>query len=118
LTGKIGVGILPAYRVHVAARMSPQHVTKRRIKMKYLKSNFSRMIAIAVVSAAIGLGAGRAIASQPDMDGALASLQNAQTYLDRVTQNKGGHADKARHLVAAAIEQVQEGIAFGESQGE
>ena len=52
------------------------------------------------------------------MDGALASLQNAQVYLDRVTQNKGGHADKARHLVAAAIEQVQEGIAYGESQGE
>ncbi len=86
--------------------------------MKYLKSNLARMIAVAVVSAATGLTAGCAIASQPDMDGALASLQNAQSYLDRVTQDKGGHANKARHLVSAAIEQVQEGIAFGESQGE
>jgi hypothetical protein len=86
--------------------------------MKYLKSNFGRMIAIAVVSASIGLVAGRAIASQPDMDNALASLQNAQAYLNRVTQDKGGHASAARHLVEKAIAQVQEGISFGESQGE
>jgi hypothetical protein len=86
--------------------------------MKYFNSNVSRMIAIAAISVATGLGTGYALASQPDMEGALASLQNAQSYLDRVTQNKGGHADKARHLVAAAIEQVQEGIAFGQSQGE
>jgi len=86
--------------------------------MKYLKSSVGRMIAIAVVSAATGLGTGYALAGQPDMEGALASLQTAQTYLDRVTQNKAGHAEKARRLVAAAIEQVQEGIAFGQSQGE
>jgi hypothetical protein len=86
--------------------------------MKYLKSNFGRMIAIAAVSAVTGLSTGYALASQPDMEGALASLQNAQSYLDRVTQNKAGHADKARHLVEAAIVQVQEGIAYGESQGE
>jgi len=86
--------------------------------MKYLKSNLGRMIAIATVSAVTGLGTGYALASQPDMEGALAALQDAQSYLDRVHQNKAGHADKARHLVAAAIEQVQEGIAFGQSQGE
>jgi long-subunit fatty acid transport protein len=85
---------------------------------KYLKSNSVRMIAIALVAAAAGLSAGCAIAGQPDMEGALASLQNAQSYLDRVTQNKAGHADKARHLVAAAIEQVQEGIEYGQEHGE
>jgi hypothetical protein len=52
------------------------------------------------------------------MEGALSSLQSAQTYLSRVTQNKGGHAEKARHLVAEAITQVQEGIEVGESHGE
>jgi hypothetical protein len=86
--------------------------------MPLLKSNMSRMFAVAVIAAGTGLGAGLAFASQPDMDGALASLQNAQAYLNRVTQNKAGHADKARHLVAAAIVQVQEGIAYGESTGE
>jgi hypothetical protein len=86
--------------------------------MKYLKSNTGRMIAIAALSAVTGLGTGYALASQPDMENALASLQSAQSYLYRVTQNKAGHADKARHLVAAAIEQVQEGIAYGESRGE
>jgi hypothetical protein len=86
--------------------------------MTFLKTNMSRMFAVAVIAAGTGLGAGFAIASQPDMDGALSSLQSAQTYLDRVTQNKAGHAAKARQLVAAAIVQVQEGIAYGESQGE
>jgi hypothetical protein len=86
--------------------------------MKYLKGNVGRMIAIAAVSAVTGLGTGIAVAGQPDMDGALASLQNAQSYLDRVHQDKAGHASAARHLVAKAIEQVQEGIAFGESRGE
>jgi hypothetical protein len=43
---------------------------------------------------------------------------NAQAYLNRVTQNKAGHAEKARHLVAVAIMQGQEGIAYGESTGE
>jgi len=86
--------------------------------MKFLNSTLIRMVAVAAISAAIGLGAGRALAGQPDMEGALSSLQNAQAYLDRVTQNKAGHAAAARHLVAQAIVQVQEGIAFGESQGE
>jgi hypothetical protein len=94
------------------------NVQQNGIEMKYLKSNFSRMIAIAAISAATGLGTGIALASQPDMDGALASLQNAQTYLDRVTQDKAGHASAARHLVEKAIVQVQEGIAYGESRGE
>jgi len=94
------------------------HVTKDDIEMKYLNSNFGRMIAIAVVSLAIGLCAGRATAGQPDMDNALASLQSAESYLNLVTQDKGGHAAAARHLVEKAIVQVQEGIAFGEAQGE
>jgi len=86
--------------------------------MPILKSNISRMIAIAVIAAGTGLGSGLAIAGQPDMDGALSSLQTAQSYLNHVTENKAGHAAKARELVAAAIVQVQEGIAYGQANGE
>ena len=49
---------------------------------------------------------------------ALHALEDAQSHLNRVTQNKGGHADAARQLVAQAIAQVQAGIAYGQSQGE
>jgi hypothetical protein len=38
--------------------------------------------------------------------------------LDEVTMDKGGHASAARRLVAQAIVQVQEGIAYGEAHGE
>jgi hypothetical protein len=38
--------------------------------------------------------------------------------LNEVTMDKGGHASKARHLVAEAIAQVQEGIAYGQAHGE
>jgi hypothetical protein len=86
--------------------------------MPFLKSNMSRMIAVAVVAAGIGLGAGFAVAAQPDMEGALAGLQTAQGHLTRVTQDKGGHASAARKLVAQAISEVEAGIAFGQSKGE
>jgi hypothetical protein len=86
--------------------------------MPFLKSNMSRMIAVAVVAAGIGLGAGIAVAGQPDMEGGLSALQTAQAHLTRVTQDKGGHAAAARKLVAQAISEVQAGIAFGQSKGE
>jgi uncharacterized protein HemX len=86
--------------------------------MSIFKNNAARMLGVAVVAAAVGLGAGIAVAGQPQMDGALGALQSAQGYLNEVTMDKGGHASKARHLVAAAIEQVQLGIAFGEAHGD
>jgi hypothetical protein len=86
--------------------------------MPFFKTNFSRMAGIAVVAAAVGLGTGIALAGQPQMDGALSGLQSAQGYLDEVTMDKGGHASAARRLVAQAIVQVQEGIAYGEAHGE
>ncbi len=77
-----------------------------------------KMLGVAVVAAVVGLGAGIAVAGQPQMDGALNALQSAQGYLNEVTMDKGGHAAKARHLVAEAVGQVQEGIAYGETHGE
>jgi hypothetical protein len=66
----------------------------------------------------IGFGAAIAVAVQPDMQGALSGLKNAQSHLQRVTQDKDGHANAARKLVEQAIEEVQEGIAYGKSKGE
>jgi hypothetical protein len=86
--------------------------------MPFLTSNLCRMLAVAIIATGVGLGAGIAVAGQPDMQGALSALQNAQAHLNRVTQNKGGHAAAARQLVAQAISEVDAGIAFGHSQGE
>jgi hypothetical protein len=86
--------------------------------MSIFNRNIGRMLGIAVVAAGVGLGAGIAVARQPQMDGALSALQSAQGYLNEVTMDKGGHAAKARRLVAEAIAQVQEGIAYGEAHGE
>jgi hypothetical protein len=84
--------------------------------MSIFKSNIGRVLGVAVV--AVGLGCGVAKAGQPQMDAALSALQSAQGTLNNVTEDKGGHAAKARKLVAEAIEQVQEGIAYGEAHGE
>jgi hypothetical protein len=86
--------------------------------MRLFNQNTTKMLAVAIVAAAIGLGAGIAIAGQPEMDGALKDLQGAQVHLGRVTQDKGGHANTARKLVSDAIDEVQKGIAFGHAKGE
>ena len=86
--------------------------------MSIFRANLGRMLVVASVAAAVGLGTGIAMAGQPQMDGALNALQSAQGYLNEVSMDKDGHAAKARRLVAAAISQVQEGIAYGEAHGE
>jgi uncharacterized protein HemX len=86
--------------------------------MSIFTTNAGRMLGVAVVAAAFGLGTDAAMAGQPQMDSALNALQNAQGTLNNVTEDKGGHAAKARKLVAEAIEQVQEGIVYGEAHGE
>ena len=58
------------------------------------------------------LGAAIAVASQPHMTNALASLQTARAELQRAEANKGGHRERAIELVNRAIEETREGIAF------
>ena len=86
--------------------------------MRFLKNTTSKMLAVGLITGAMGLSAGLALAAQPDMEGALKALQTAQGHLNRVTQDKGGHAATARKLVADAIDEVQKGIEFGHSKGE
>ena len=75
------------------------------------------MVAVAVLAGATGLGVGSAIASQPQMEGALAALRNAEGTLRQVTMYKAGHADRARRLIAEAIGEVEAGIAYGRQHG-
>lgn len=53
-------------------------------------------------------------AAQPNMEKALASLRQAESYLKQASHNKGGHRAKALELVQRAIKQVKAGIKAGE----
>jgi hypothetical protein len=75
----------------------------------------SRATAVVI---ATGFCIGSAFAAKPQMEGALRGLQAAQSELQKVTQNKAGHAAAARKLVADAIAEVQAGIAYGNAHGE
>jgi hypothetical protein len=48
------------------------------------------------------------------MDAALKDLRAARQELERAAPNKGGHREKAIELIDRAINQVKEGIEFGE----
>lgn len=51
-------------------------------------------------------------ADQPNMEAALASLQQARASLEKATADKGGHRVKALKAVDEAIAQVKAGIAY------
>ena len=72
----------------------------------------------AAVVISTGFCIGGALAAQPQMEGALHGLEAAQGELQKVTQNKAGHAAAARKFVAEAIAEVQAGIAYGNAHGE
>jgi len=82
--------------------------------MKYSRL---RLAVVAIAAGLLGGGIGIAVASQPQMDGALRALHSAQDSLGMVTMDKGGHANKARRLVSEAIAQVEQGIAYGNAHG-
>ena len=51
---------------------------------------------------------------QPNMRAALDNLNAASVYLDRATDNKGGHKAKAQSLIRLAISEVRAGIKFAQ----
>jgi hypothetical protein len=55
-------------------------------------------------------------AAQPHMEAALKALQNASNQLQQAVDDKAGHRAKAISLVSDAINQVQQGIAAGNSK--
>ncbi len=82
--------------------------------MKASKFKTSTIIA---ASLAVGIVAGASVtavaALQKNMQLALASLQQAEGYLQKANDNKGGHRRKAMDLVAVAIREVKLGIQAG-----
>ena len=70
-----------------------------------------KLALVLVLSSAL-LASGQAFADQPNMEAALASLQQAKDSLQRATTDKGGHRVKAIKAVDAAIAEVKAGIEF------
>jgi type II secretory pathway component PulM len=79
--------------------------------------NKKTILASVIISLLIGLMAGCAgpqFDHQPRMDAALDELRAARQELERAAPNKGGHREKAIELIDRAINQVKEGVEFGE----
>jgi len=70
------------------------------------KSLFATVLLLAVFTLA------GAVPDQPNMEAARTSLQSARSELNKATPDKGGHRANAIKLVAAAISEVNAGIAF------
>ena len=71
-----------------------------------------KLIAAAAVAPAAGLLSETAAAYEPNMENALHALENAHTWLERASPNKGGHRERAIGMVEQAINEVRAGIAY------
>lgn len=76
-----------------------------------MRNTKSFMCAAALLLAAFAQSAS-AVPDQPQMQAALADLQNARTQLVAATPDKGGHRAKAIVDTDKAIGEVQKGIDF------
>jgi hypothetical protein len=81
-----------------------------------MKMSKTRMAVLGTLCAAAftaaGVGAGVAIADQPNMNNALHDLENAQGQLQVAAHDKGGHRENALNLVNQAINEVNLGIQY------
>lgn len=67
----------------------------------------AHILAVLLLSAA-----SQCFAAQPNMEAALASLQQAKESLQKATADKGGHRGKALKAINLAIGEVTAGIEF------
>ena len=81
-----------------------------------MRTSVKSAIAAVALSVAVagGVFIGQAMADQPHMQSALASLIEARDQLAVATHNKGGHRVEALRLTNAAIAEVQAGMADAE----
>ncbi|HKX10621.1 MAG TPA: hypothetical protein VJN67_20645 [Stellaceae bacterium] len=68
--------------------------------------------AAAIVAPAAALVSQSAAAYEPNMENALHALEDAHTWLERASPNKGGHRARAIAMVEQAINEVRAGIAY------
>ncbi len=81
---------------------------------------FSRRLmlgAAALAAPALALPALPAEAYQGNMERALSALSAAMESLHAATPNKGGHRERAMHLIERAMYEVQAGIDFAYQHG-
>jgi hypothetical protein len=64
--------------------------------------------------AVLTLSSAATLSDQPHMKAALDHLSRAQSELQAATADKGGHRVKALRLVASAMSEVREGMAFAQ----
>ncbi len=55
---------------------------------------------------------GHGAVSQPNMTAAIQNLREAQMNLEKASQNKGGHRERALQLIQQAIAEVEEGVRY------
>jgi hypothetical protein len=75
------------------------------------------LMAAAGVAAAPALAPTSAAAYQGNMEHALSALGAAMQSLQAATPNKGGHRERAIHLIERAMGEVQAGIDFANAHG-
>jgi len=68
--------------------------------------------AVAVAAPALAVSTTTAAAYEPNMENALHALENAHTWLERASPNKGGHRERAIGMIEQAINEVRAGIAY------
>ncbi|HXL99376.1 MAG TPA: hypothetical protein VN932_05545 [Rhizomicrobium sp.] len=81
-----------------------------------MRTSVKSGIGAAVLGAAMvtGVFIGQAVANQPHMENALASLIAARDQLAMAEHNKGGHRAEALRLTNAAIDETRAGMADAE----
>jgi hypothetical protein len=78
-------------------------------KMSHLTRREAALVASGLLVAG-SISVTPAVAAQPEMEAALASLNDALASLQAAEANKAGHREKAIDLVEQAIAEVQLGI--------
>jgi hypothetical protein len=93
-------------------------ITRANIQIKG-GITMKRFLAAVVIGALlVGGTVGICAADEPHMRAALEHLREARQQLEKAVPNKGGHREKAIELIDRAMDQVKEGIEFGEHHGE
>lgn len=77
-----------------------------------MKTTFIRVLVSCVAATVFSTALTAQVEIQPNMNGALESLRQAQAYLQKSGDDKGGHRARAVELVQQAMAEVQAGIDY------
>jgi hypothetical protein len=101
----------------IAPRFSRQTPERKMTTGDSSRRDFFLAAAASAAAGVAALAPGEAVAYQGNMENALGALQSALDSLLAATPNKGGHRERAIHLIQQAMWQVQAGINFAAAHG-